>query len=58
VEHLLRNATTGPYRSLLGREEYTRVIESARPGGDLLLDHLRKILGGPVVWAPGVNGGW
>jgi uncharacterized linocin/CFP29 family protein len=23
----------------------------------LLLDHLRQILGGPLVWAPGVEGG-
>ena len=25
-------------------------------GGYLLLDHLRHILGGPLVWAPGVEG--
>ena len=32
---------------------------SRRPStaGYLLLDHLRQILGGPVVWAPGVEGG-
>jgi uncharacterized linocin/CFP29 family protein len=24
--------------------------------GDTLLDHLRKILEGPIVWAPGVKG--
>jgi uncharacterized linocin/CFP29 family protein len=23
----------------------------------LLFDHLRQILGGPLVWAPGVDGG-
>ena len=23
----------------------------------MLLDHLRQILGGPLVWAPGVQGG-
>jgi uncharacterized linocin/CFP29 family protein len=57
VELLLRNGITGPYGLLLGREEYTRVIESAEHGGYPLLDHLRQIVGGPVVWAPGVNGG-
>ena len=31
---------------------------SRRPssGGYPLLDHLREIVGGPIVWAPGVHG--
>jgi uncharacterized linocin/CFP29 family protein len=57
VELLLRNGVGGPYALALGREEYTRVTESAERGGVLLFDHLRKILGGPIVWAPGVDGG-
>jgi uncharacterized linocin/CFP29 family protein len=57
VETLLRNGVGGPYGLALGREEYTRVIETAERGGVLLFDHLRKILGGPIVWAPGVDGG-
>ena len=56
VELLLRNGIAGPYGLALGREEYTRVVESAEHGGYPLLDHLRKILEGPIVWAPGVNG--
>jgi uncharacterized linocin/CFP29 family protein len=40
----------------LGREQYRRVVESAEHGGYPLLDHLRKILEGPIVWAPGVKG--
>ena len=32
------------------------MLESAEHAGVLLLDHLRKILGGPLVWAPGVEG--
>jgi uncharacterized linocin/CFP29 family protein len=32
------------------------VIETTEHGGCLVLDHLRKILAGPVVWAPGVEG--
>jgi uncharacterized linocin/CFP29 family protein len=36
---------------------YTSIVETAEHGGFLLLDHLRQILGGPLVWAPGVNGG-
>jgi uncharacterized linocin/CFP29 family protein len=57
VETLLRHGVSGPYGLALGREEYTRVIETAENGGHLLFDHLRKILGGPIVWAPGVDGG-
>jgi uncharacterized linocin/CFP29 family protein len=32
------------------------VLETSEHGGYPLLDHLRKILGGPLVWAPGVRG--
>jgi uncharacterized linocin/CFP29 family protein len=56
VELLLRNGIGGPYGLALGREDYTRVVETAEHGGYPLLDHLRKILGGPIVWAPGVDG--
>ena len=32
------------------------MVETAEHGGYPLLDHLRKILEGPIVWAPGVEG--
>jgi uncharacterized linocin/CFP29 family protein len=55
---LLRGARIGgPYGLALGTEDYTGVIETTEHGGYLVLDHLAKILGGPVVWAPGVRGG-
>jgi uncharacterized linocin/CFP29 family protein len=57
AELLLRRGIAGPYALLLSRDEYTRVIESAEHGGYPLLDHLRQILGGPIVWGPGVSGG-
>jgi len=41
----------------LGPDEYTRVIETAEHGGYPLFDHLAQILGGPIVWSPGVDGG-
>jgi uncharacterized linocin/CFP29 family protein len=56
VEVLLRAGVGGPYGLAVGREEYTRVVENTEHGGYPLLDHLRKILKGPVVWAPGVSG--
>jgi uncharacterized linocin/CFP29 family protein len=56
VELLLESGIGGPYALALGRERYTSVVETAEHGGYPLLDHLRKILDGPVIWAPGVNG--
>jgi uncharacterized linocin/CFP29 family protein len=56
VERLLCDGITGPYGLALGREQYRRVVETAEHGGYPLLDHLAKILGGPIVWAPGVKG--
>lgn len=46
----------GPYALALGPDGYTGVVETAEHGGLLLLDHLRQILGGPVLWAPGIEG--
>jgi uncharacterized linocin/CFP29 family protein len=37
-------------------EIYTHVLETTEHGGYPLLDHLRQIIGGPLVWAPGVRG--
>lgn len=56
VELLLHSGIAGPYGLALGRDEYTNVVETAEHGGYPLLDHLRKILEGPIVWAPGVKG--
>jgi uncharacterized linocin/CFP29 family protein len=56
VELLLRAGISAPYGLALGPDEYTSVIETTEHGGYPLLDHLRKILEGPIVWAPGVSG--
>jgi len=56
VQLLLEAGVEGPYGLALGPECYTGVVETAEHGGYPLLDHLRKILGGPIVWAPGVRG--
>lgn len=56
VELLLRYGVDGPYGLALGREDYRLVVESAENGGYPLMDHLRKILRGPIVWSPGVEG--
>ena len=56
VEVLLDAGVDGPYGLALGPRCYTGVIETTEHGGYLVFDHLRKILGGPVVWSPGVRG--
>jgi len=56
VEALLRAGIDGPYGLALGPDAYTDVLETTEHGGYPLLDHLRKIIGGPLVWAPGVSG--
>ena len=56
VEQLLCSGVRGPYGLALGRDQYRRVVETAEHGGYPLLDHLHKILDGPIVWAPGVEG--
>jgi uncharacterized linocin/CFP29 family protein len=56
IERLLQNGISGPYGLALGGEEYRRVVQTAENGGYPLLEHLRKILEGPIIWAPGVRG--
>ena len=56
VRRLLHSGISGPYALALGGEQYQRVAESAEHGGYPLLDHLGKILEGPIVWTPGVRG--
>jgi len=56
VERLLCSGVAGAYGLALGSDDYRRVAETAEHGGYPLLDHLRKILEGPIVWAPGVEG--
>jgi uncharacterized linocin/CFP29 family protein len=56
VRRLLGAGIAGPYALALGDHEYALVVESAEPGGYPLLEHLRRILDGPIVWAPGVRG--
>lgn len=45
-----------PYAVALGPRCYTGVIETTEMGGYPVLEHLRLIAGGPVLWAPGVDG--
>jgi len=57
TDALRRAGVGGPYGLAIDPETYTVIVETTEHGGYLLLDHLRQILDGPVVWAPGVEGG-
>jgi uncharacterized linocin/CFP29 family protein len=56
VDTLRAAGIDGPYGMPLGPEAHTNVLETSQHGGYPLLEHLREILGGPLVWAPGVQG--
>ena len=49
-------ASPGPTPSRSGRAATPGVIETTEHGGYPVLEHLRLITGGPVVWAPAVDG--
>jgi uncharacterized linocin/CFP29 family protein len=54
---VLRDAgVEGPYAIALGPRCYRGVIETTEMGGYPVLEHLRLILGGPLVYAPAVDG--
>lgn len=56
VDTMRRNGIEGPYDLVIGSAGYTRIVETTEEGGFLLLDHLGRILGGRVIWAPTVDG--
>ncbi|HMK96572.1 MAG TPA: family 1 encapsulin nanocompartment shell protein [Acidimicrobiales bacterium] len=56
VGRLLSSGVAGPYGLALGPGQYRHVTETAEHGGYPLLDHLAKILEGPIVWSPGLDG--
>lgn len=56
VARLLRAGVEGPYAVGLGDRCYTGVVETTEHGGYPVLEHIRLILGGPVVWASDIDG--
>jgi uncharacterized linocin/CFP29 family protein len=57
VQVLRAGGIDGPYGLALGPDVHRRVVETTEHGGYPLFEHLRNILDGPLVWAPGVDGG-
>jgi uncharacterized linocin/CFP29 family protein len=55
VAKLRAAGVDGPYAIALGPRCYTGVVETTQ-GGYPVLNHIRMILDGPIVWAPAVDG--
>ena len=56
VAMLQEAGVDGPYGIALGPRCYTGVIETTQKGGYPVLEQLRLITGGPLAWAPAVDG--
>lgn len=56
VASLRAEGIGGPYAVALGPVCYTGVIEGTERGGYPVLEHLKLITGGPLVWAPAMDG--
>lgn len=56
VARLKTGGVAGPYAIALGPRCYTGVVEQSEMGGYPVLKHLELILGGPVIFAPGIRG--
>jgi uncharacterized linocin/CFP29 family protein len=53
----LRNAgIQGPYAVALGPRCYTGLTETVSRGGYPVIEHVRRLVEGPIVWAPGIDG--
>jgi uncharacterized linocin/CFP29 family protein len=57
VSDLRASGIDGPYGLALDPEHYRLATQTAEHGGTLLAEHLGEILGGPIVWTPGLSGG-
>ncbi|HLI12892.1 MAG TPA: family 1 encapsulin nanocompartment shell protein [Alphaproteobacteria bacterium] len=55
ISRLREAGVDGPYAIALGRECYTGLTETTK-GGYPVLQHVRRLLDGPIIWAPAVDG--
>lgn len=56
TEVLRQAGIEGPYSLAIGPDGYTRIIETTEREGYPLQQHLSRIIGGDIVWAPGLDG--
>jgi uncharacterized linocin/CFP29 family protein len=57
VDVLRTAGIRGPYGLAIAPDIYTAIVETTEHGGYPLFQHLRDILAGPLVWAPGIECG-
>ncbi len=56
LEQLRLQGVDGPYAVLLGSDAYTAVSEASDQGYPIL-EHIRRLVNGEIIWAPGIVGG-
>ncbi|MCO5121674.1 MAG: bacteriocin family protein [Burkholderiaceae bacterium] len=56
VDRLRQAGVEGPYQLVLGADAYTTVSESSEDGYPIL-QHIRRLVDGDIVWAPAIAGG-
>ena len=56
TRHLRLAGVDGPYGIALGPRYYTGLTQAVGDGGYPVLNVVRKLVDGPLVWAPAVNG--
>lgn len=57
LEVLREAGISGPYALALGPRWYTDLSKIPGPGRYPLIEHVRRIIEGPIVWAPALDGG-
>ncbi|WP_028209646.1 family 1 encapsulin nanocompartment shell protein [Paraburkholderia mimosarum] len=56
LEQLRLQGVDGPYAVLLGSDAYTSVSEASDMGYPIL-EHIRRLVNGEIIWAPAIQGG-
>lgn len=57
LEHLRLVGVSGPYSVLFGADEYTKLAQT-RDHGYPVLEHVKRIVDGDIIWAPAIAGGF
>ena len=55
LSQLRMAGVNGPYAALLGSDAYTKLAETSDYGYPVL-DHVKRLVDGKIIWAPGVPG--
>ncbi len=56
LQALRLEGVDGPYSVLLGADAYTALTE-ASDGGYPVIEHIKRIISGDIIWAPALSGG-